>query len=185
MLSILQIQSQAADLRLLRNHEKTSGPSKRNHSVRQDDVIFHISQNEVWALASSSDRIEHVPKIGQRTFLLRQSLFPKSFRMTCVRCWVAKISICKLSEDVASAHIWIRITVVEYTQASRSNLCLFWRQNFHGFLLQDICRTNVTWNNYVSCVFAFCCSRSDLKTTLSLFYLIWRSQKGCVVFLCT
>ena len=85
------------------------------------------------------------------------------------------------SHVILIGYIWIRITVVEYTQASRSNLCLFWRQNFHGFLLQNICRTNVTWNNYVSCVFAFCCSRSDLKTTLSLFYLIWRLQKGCVV----
>ena len=63
-----------------------------------------VCSTEIWALATSSDRLEQVHKIGQITFKWRQSLFPKSFPMTYVRCWVAKMSICKLSEDVASAH---------------------------------------------------------------------------------
>ena len=33
------------------------------------NVMHHKHrQNDIWALATSSDRIEHVPKIGQKTF---------------------------------------------------------------------------------------------------------------------
>ena len=40
-----------------------------SHAKYKKNVMTEKHQRiEIWALATSSDRIEHVPKIGQRTF---------------------------------------------------------------------------------------------------------------------